>query len=174
MQVYDLDAGAKTVIASDSTTIPITLDHPITGMWTDSDNLVTGATVQALRRSTSYSDTLTYFPAGETPTMPDCLRTMDSLIIANPHPYLDAAQMAALRAWVIQGGHLWIMLDQTDPAFAATLLRDYWNVQVVDSVDLAQIDLQRSRLRPGNQRKISISRVRADPGHLPRHGYDLR
>ena len=51
----------------------------------------------------------------------------------------DLQGLRALRQWLFEGGHLWIMLDRVDPETVALLLGDAFTAQIVDEVDLTEV-----------------------------------
>ena len=78
------------------------------------------------------------------PRVTEAWRGLDALLISRPNPNLDPAQLRSLRQWVLDGGHLWIMLDQVDPAWPVRLLGDDWNVTVVDRLRLGEVRIEHS------------------------------
>ena len=66
---------------------------------------------------------------------------VDSAVIAWDAPRIDAAQIAALRQWLIAGGRLWVLLDQVPPTFCARLLGEDFTCRVVDYVHLGRVAL---------------------------------
>ncbi|MEI8195078.1 MAG: hypothetical protein WCI73_04135, partial [Phycisphaerae bacterium] len=74
-------------------------------------------------------------------------------VLACQHPDLTLAQIEAMRQWLITGGRLWIMADQTDPHFIQQLLQDDWQGQIVDRVTLHDIQIVNTRYGQETQRR---------------------
>ena len=96
----------------------------------------TSYAVEAMRRGSNLIPRMTSLVNQELPPLFVGWQAQDCVVIARPKPQLDAAQLDALRQWVLAGGRLWIMVDQVEPAFAARLLRNDWTCRVVDYVEL--------------------------------------
>lgn len=64
------------------------------------------------------------------------LRGLDVLVLASDRIVDDTAGLAALRAWVRDGGRLWIGLDAVQPATLTAILGDAARIDVVDRVPL--------------------------------------
>lgn len=99
-------------------------------------------TVLAMKRAMGLSNRAIYFSPSELPAIPAGLEALDCLVLTGGISELDDAQLAALRAWVLAGGKLWIMFDQASSADAARLLREDWPVQEVDRVALTHVALE--------------------------------
>ncbi len=69
------------------------------------------------------------------PPTPHALQELDQVVIAGDRISLDTAGLAQLRAWLHQGGRIWIMLDRVDPSFVRNLLGDDVTYSVVDRVE---------------------------------------
>jgi hypothetical protein len=57
-------------------------------------------------------------PAGD-----ECLQSLDQLLIADNRVVDDPVGLVAIRRWLFNGGHLWVMLDRVDARVLDTLLR---------------------------------------------------
>jgi hypothetical protein len=73
------------------------------------------------------------------PPVLESLDGLDQLVLASDRLALDPAALVAIRRWLIGGGHLWIMLDQVDPATVELLLGDAAKLRVVDRVGLTEV-----------------------------------
>ena len=69
------------------------------------------------------------------------LHALDHLVLAGNHLVEDAAALASIRRWLFGGGHLWVMLDRTDPRLLEMLVGDRFNGHVVDRVGLNSVQL---------------------------------
>ncbi|MEX2215281.1 MAG: hypothetical protein WD768_14205 [Phycisphaeraceae bacterium] len=139
------DRGTQTAILSEQDGLLIAArDRVITGMLTDSDESDDEAisTVLAARRAQDLSKRLAYLNDTNLPPFFSALQGLDALVISKQTPVIDAAQLEALRQWVLAGGRLWIMLDQVDDSFAQSLLGDAWTIQVIDKVYLTNVSFQ--------------------------------
>ncbi|WP_145368353.1 hypothetical protein [Maioricimonas rarisocia] len=103
------------------------------GMVSPFDVVMTGRLDQQLpRRLTLLGDR--NLPADESG-----LQTLDQLVIADDRMLEDPAAMGAIRRWLYDGGNLWVMLDQVDPALLSVLLGDESGCSVVDTVTLTSL-----------------------------------
>ena len=69
------------------------------------------------------------------------LHALDHLVLAGNHLVDDAAALASIRRWLFGGGHLWVMLDRTDPRLLEMLVGDRFNGHVVDRVGLNSVQI---------------------------------
>ncbi len=67
---------------------------------------------------------------------------LDTLLIARDLSDMGAAESAALRAWIIAGGRVWIMLDRTPVGDVQSLLGASWKPQIVDRVNLTDFTIE--------------------------------
>lgn len=103
----------------------------------DTIDLIGACRVQQLlsRRISSLTDAI--FVPGE-----ESLEALEQLVISDSRPMSDAAGIGAIRRWLFAGGHLWVMLDQVDPALLEMLLGDEFHCELVDRVSLTQVQIQ--------------------------------
>lgn len=71
------------------------------------------------------------------------LQALDHLILASSQLADDAGAVASVRRWLFGGGHLWVMLDRTDPGILELLLGDRFNCHVVDRVGLTTVRINK-------------------------------
>ena len=71
------------------------------------------------------------------------LQALDHLILASSRLADDAGAVASVRRWLFGGGHLWVMLDRTDPKILELLLGDRFNGHVVDRVGLTTVRINK-------------------------------
>ncbi len=76
-------------------------------------------------------------PVGE-----ECLQSLDQLLIADNRVANDPVGLMAIRRWMFNGGHLWVMLDRVDPRVLETLLGDEFSAEIVDRVGLNTVRLE--------------------------------
>ncbi|MDB5391960.1 MAG: hypothetical protein JWM11_7606, partial [Planctomycetaceae bacterium] len=97
---------------------------------------------QSLSRNIStLTDTL-FVPAQES------LQPLDQLVICDGRSVKDAAGISSIRQWLNGGGHLWVLLDQVDPALLEMLLGDDFDCEVVDRVSLNTVRIQAGEASP--------------------------
>ena len=75
------------------------------------------------------------------PPTAESLQSLAHLVVAGDQLTSDAAGTSAVRQWLMEGGRLWIMLDQVDPATVELLLGNTFDCQVVDRVGLTKVEL---------------------------------
>ena len=93
----------------------------------------------AMRAGSGLGPRTYYLQEGSMPFLVSGWQGIDGLVIAKQKPDLDAAELEALRKWVISGGRLWVMIDRVQPSFMSALLRETWTVSVVDFIELANV-----------------------------------
>lgn len=71
------------------------------------------------------------------------LDIIDEIVLCSNRIADDPARLACLRAWVEQGGRLWIRLDQVDVATVTHLLGETVPLQFVDRINLTEYQLHR-------------------------------
>jgi hypothetical protein len=64
---------------------------------------------------------------------------IDMLILGDPSHLRDQATVAALRAYLSQGGRIWVMLDAIDCSLVEGLLASNQSLRLVDTVDLNRV-----------------------------------
>jgi hypothetical protein len=67
---------------------------------------------------------------------------LDGLVISRYDVNLSGAQRDSLRQWLIEGGRIWIMLDQVNPNFPTALLGEAWDVSIIDRVSLTSFEIK--------------------------------
>ena len=75
------------------------------------------------------------------PPTAESLQSLAHLVVVGDQLASDAAGMSAVRQWLMEGGRLWIMLDQVDPATVELLLGDSFDCRVVDRVGLTSVEV---------------------------------
>ncbi|MCE9526028.1 MAG: hypothetical protein K8R36_08240 [Planctomycetales bacterium] len=85
------------------------------------------------------------------PATPEAYAGLDQLIVADNRLADDGPALAALRSWLFDGGHLWIMLDRIDSKVLAFLLGDDWTGEVVDRVELTSFRIEPTKRLQGSQ-----------------------
>lgn len=76
------------------------------------------------------------------PASQEAYDAIDHLIIGESRVASDGPAMTAIRRWLYDGGHLWVMLDRVEPRLLEILLGDELNFQVVDRVDLTTVRIE--------------------------------
>jgi hypothetical protein len=105
---------------------------------------------RAARKMTS--PLVTRIAPGALPPTPQAYDGIDHFVIASPSIARDPVAMQALRQWLEQGGHVWVMLDMVDPELVAPLLGDALDFRLVDRVSLTTVAVERHPPDPGTQR----------------------
>jgi hypothetical protein len=93
-------------------------------------------TVSAGRLSLDLEPACSILPADFLPPWSECLAGYDQMVLTSDRIVQDTAGLAALRAWVRNGGRLWIMADRVQPSTLLALLGNAMPVQPVDRVEL--------------------------------------
>jgi len=82
------------------------------------------------------------------PTLPEAYDGLDLLLIYNNRFAEDVAAMSAIRAWLNDGGHLWIMLDAVEFDGIERLLGEAFACQMVDRVELNNVQIRNTSSIP--------------------------
>ncbi len=104
--------------------------------------------VIALRTTRGHRRGLALIHDRDLPPLRDVFDGLDQLVLWNDHFANDVAILSALRAWLIDGGELWIMLDRVDFAGVERLLGEAFTCQLVSRVELDQVVIQSAGLPP--------------------------
>ena len=76
------------------------------------------------------------------PPWGDALQSFDQILLASDRITRDAAGLASLRAWVRDGGRLWILLDRVDLATVFAIMGHATNIEIVDRMELDRYELE--------------------------------
>ena len=98
----------------------------------------------ATRISMSRTRRLIEMEVEDVPTEAHGLDVIDEIVLCSNRIADDPARLACLRAWVEQGGRLWIRLDQVDIATVTHLLGETVPLQFVDRIGLTEYQLYRT------------------------------
>ena len=100
------------------------------------------------------------------PPGPETLEALDLLVLSSDRIDVEAAGLKAMRRWLHNGGRMWIMLDQVQPATVSKVLGDAFRCHVVDRVELTEIQVEEVR----NGEKIAVGQRREfeDPVEMVR------
>ena len=122
--------------------------------------------VAAAKVSAGHSDAFADLFEDFLPPVLESLDGLDQVVLASDRLALDPAGLLALRRWLVGGGHLWVMLDQVDPATVELLLGDAAQVRVVDRVGLTEVLVEPSG--PGTRPPDAGARQFEQPVELVR------
>lgn len=81
------------------------------------------------------------------PPIPEAYDAVDQLVLYNDRFAEDAASCAAIRQWLLNGGHIWMQLDRVQLSSAARLLGERFRCEEVDRVELHDIEIVTSNPR---------------------------
>lgn len=90
----------------------------------------------ALREAANLPPTTSYLSPEASPAVAPAWEAIDLVVFANPAADLDAAQVEALRQFVVGGGRLWVDLTRANPDTLRKILGSDWDVAVVDRIGL--------------------------------------
>jgi hypothetical protein len=86
---------------------------------------------------------LVHFQGWLLPPLAEVFDPLDQIVVANDRILSDTVAVTRLRAWLQEGGRIWIMCDQVDPEVVGSLLGDAMCYSVVDRVELNEYHMQR-------------------------------
>lgn len=95
---------------------------------------------------------------------------VDYVCVVGRDPQLDAAQLDALRRYIVSGGRIWIMADRVNPTFCRRLLGDDYTVEVVDRVQKHSILFETGRQR--NQLEVDLGEQPVDMARVVADGFE--
>lgn len=93
-------------------------------------------TVQVARERAGLTRNVSEFDGDFLPPWADVLQSYDSILLTADRIQDDAAGLVALRAWIRDGGRLWVTLDRVSPSTLSAILGNSVNLEVVDRVEL--------------------------------------
>lgn len=152
--LIDDRSGAEVVLrdgyegVQHSALLRVNQDRPVTGALIGAEDSESDETdyayeaVIALRTTRGYRRGLAMIHDRDLPPLRDVFDGLDQLVLWNDGFAKDAAILPALRAWLNDGGELWIMLDRVDFAGVERLLGETFTCQLVNRVALDQVAIQ--------------------------------
>lgn len=149
------------------------LEHLSSAMFPETEPMYDSAFARpydaavAMRLAAGLSRRIGEFQLPVLPASVQDLDALDHLIVHNRVPFQDAATVEAIRAWLMRGGRLWIMLDRVDPSDVQWLLGDRLTPQVVDRTELTHFQLVSTSEPPTvdtqeHERPVDFMRVLVD------------
>lgn len=155
--LIDDRSGSEVVLRDDhegvqhSTLLRVNQDRPVTAVFVDDDEESDLDEVDyayeaaiALRTARGYQRGLVSIRDRDLPPLRDAFDGLDQIVLWNDRFAGDMAILAALRAWLNDGGELWIMLDRVDFAGVERLLGEMFTCQLVNRVGLSEVAIQDS------------------------------
>jgi hypothetical protein len=76
------------------------------------------------------------------PATPEAYSSIDQIIVADNRLTSDGPAVTAIRRWLYDGGHLWVLLDRVDPQLLELLLGEEFRCQVMDRVELTTVRME--------------------------------
>lgn len=140
-------------------------DRISTGMvvdgHTDEQNNAARRLVRVMRElDTGLGPATASINQNDLPDHPAGFDALDTLVVALGEPSLDAMQLRTLREWVLDGGRLWLMLDQTPADFGAQLFGNEWKITELDRLELTDLTLERGQTQERQQFDYPVTFVR--------------
>ncbi len=133
----------------------VTHDVPVSGVFQASEvslnshaTALAYETLIALRTARGCSRQLVMMAGRHMPSTPMTFDSLNELVLYDNRFADDAAVISAIRAWLNDGGQLWIMLDQVDFIGVERLLGNAFSCGLVDRVQLDTVDIQPINPRP--------------------------
>jgi len=140
-QVVD---GDERIVASQPSAINARPDDHRSAIVSSDDRAVSDVTwrlFQAARLASNKTQTVSPLRPDRFPENILGLDAADSILVARKSLDLSMTQREALRQWVAEGGHLWVMLDVCDEQTLADVLGDVWTFHVVDRQSVNHLHL---------------------------------
>jgi len=150
--LIDDRSGAEAVLRSDhegvqhSVLLRVNHDKPVTGAFLEPEEGPDRDDVDyayeaaiAMRTARGYQRGLVLIRDRDLPPLCEVFDGLDQIVLWNDRFASDVAILSPLRAWLNDGGELWIMLDRVDAAGVERLLGDVFTCQLVDRVALHEV-----------------------------------
>lgn len=120
---------------------------------------------QAVRKFMGLDDRIMFMRPESLPTISSAYGMLDHVVLARPDLKLDAAQLAALRQWLVQGGRLWIMADTVPLELLESLLTEQIAPQRTGRSELHQISIEYPEGKTDftTERPVTLVRLSAPP-----------
>jgi hypothetical protein len=167
--VRELSAGDQKLVRSGqdpplgSHLIPFEIRHQLTTLMLDSDISDGSQTptppekleaaehlrdlIHSMRHEVGMSPRINSVRERFLPPIAEAYEGIDQFVLASDRLVADVDGQRGLRAWLENGGHLWIPLDWVEQGTVTTLLGDLLNLQIVDRTSLTSV---RFEMGPGN------------------------
>ncbi len=113
--------------------------------------------ILAAKRYRDLSRRVSAFDPTALPPDPSCLDVLDVLVLSSDRLASDMGGIAVVRDWVLRGGHLWILLDEVQPATVSAIMGDAFATQVVDRVQLSQLEMHNARTDQAYERNETLT-----------------
>jgi len=162
--LIDDRSGPEVVLRPDhegvqhSVLLRVNHDKPVTGAFLGQEAESDGDDVDfayeaaiAMRTARGYQRGLVLIRDRDLPPLREVFDGLDQIVLWNDRFASDVAILSPLRAWLNDGGELWIMLDRVDVAGVERLLGDVFTCQLVDRVALHEVlieDVDKIPLEP--------------------------
>ncbi len=101
--------------------------------------------VIAAKRFRNLSRRISDFAAEDLPAAQGCLDVLDVLVLSTDRLASDPGGIAAVRDWVLGGGHLWILLSEVQSDTVSAIMGEAFGTQTVDRVQLTQLEMHNAR-----------------------------
>lgn len=159
--LIDDRSGREVVLRPDyegvqhSTTLRVNQDRPVTGAFVADADEDAGEVdyayeaVIALRTARGYQRGLAWIQDRDLPALHHVFDGLDQIVLWDDRFASDVAILSALRAWLNDGGQLWIMLDRVDFDGVERLLGETFTCQLVNRVAWHEVTIQDVAPPPG-------------------------
>ena len=155
-------------------------DKPVTGAFLEEGELESDdvdyayEAVIAMRTARGYQRSLALIGDRDLPPLREVFDGLDQVVLWNDRFASDVAILSALRAWLNDGGELWVMLDRVDFGGLEQLLGDTFTCQLVDRVTLDKVAIQDAEALPAEgpepaveyERPLDFARVLVTGMHV--------
>lgn len=135
--------------------LPIRAEGFQTAVVAGQDDVTTRVS-SALRAAAGLTPTTSYLSETDVPIMTEAWTSIDALVFSRGEARLNAAQLEAMRRWLVGGGRLWINLQQVDADFARAIVGDAWKVAVLDRVLVNEFAIESGDGR--SDRRVEVRR----------------
>jgi len=132
-----------------STLVSVNHDKPVTGMIPAQDVIekpdgfdYAYEALIALQCNRGLGRRLAIINDRYLPALPEALDGLDQLVLCNDRFAEDTAAMTAIRAWLNDGGCLWIMLDRVNFDGVERLLGETFSCEMIDRVELNEVEIR--------------------------------
>lgn len=164
-RLIDSSSGQEREIDNDDIALLLNQDRLTTGMAiegsTEAKDSAARRLVSTLRKlDASIGTSISSIRQNDLPRHVAGFDGLDTFVVCLANIEMDAIQTSMLRKWVLNGGRLWIMADQTPIDFGRDLLGDDWRVVELDRPELTDLILERNSTSERLQFDYPVTMVR--------------
>ncbi len=131
-------------VARENGVFAVEMDRPTTAVVRDSEDIYCNEAATALRLASRLERGMSSIPHNDLPHVFIGYEGLDNLVFTKDFPASDAAQVKALRQWIMSGGRIWVAGEQVDSLFMRRLLGNDWTFRIIDIMHMNRLQIMRA------------------------------